>query len=212
MELLLVRHALPLRVEREDGQPADPPLSELGAAQADRLADWLLDEPEVHALYVSPLRRARETAAPLADRLALEPVVEEGVAEFDRDSDAYVPMEELKATDYDRWLEMVSDHRSMAALGDPFAFRELVSTTLERIISDHRGQRVAVVCHGGVINAFATYVLGLDDVFVFDPNYTSITRFLGAGTGERSIVSLNETAHLRGLGAVASGHERGSYA
>ena len=207
----MIRHALPLRIEREDGAPADPGLSELGHQQAERAADWLADEPAVHALYVSPMHRARETAAPIAERLDLEPRVEEGVAEFDRDADAYVPMEELKATNYDRWLEMVSDHSAMFRGGDVFDFRQVVVEAVERIIAAHRGERVVVVCHGGVINAWATHVLGLDGVFVFDPNYTSINRFLGASSGERTIVSLNETAHLRGLGQVASGHERGVY-
>ncbi len=207
----MIRHALPLRVEREDGTPADPGLSELGHLQAERVGDWLTDEPAVHALYVSPMRRALATAEPITERLGLEPVVEEGVAEFDRDADAYVPMEELKATNYERWQTMVSDHAVMFHGGDVVAFREGVVQAMERIIAAHRGQRVVVVCHGGVINAWATHVLGLESVFVFDPNYTSINRFLGASSGERSIVSLNETAHLRGLGQVASGHERSVY-
>ena len=32
-----------------------------------------------------------------------------------------------------------------------------------------------------------------------DVTYTSINRFFAAKSGERSIASLNETAHLRGL-------------
>ena len=45
MELLVIRHGLPLRIERDDGEPADPELSELGQRQADRIAEWLSDEP-----------------------------------------------------------------------------------------------------------------------------------------------------------------------
>src|SRR5262249_23634637 len=56
MELLLIRHALPVRRELVEG-PADPELSEAGLAQAERLADYLADET-LHAIYVSPLRRA----------------------------------------------------------------------------------------------------------------------------------------------------------
>ena len=33
MELLLIRHALPIRIENTDGRPADPPLSALGHLQ-----------------------------------------------------------------------------------------------------------------------------------------------------------------------------------
>ena len=65
MELLLVRHALPLRVERDDGMPADPPLGDEGQRQAERLARWLEGE-RIDAIYASPLQRAVETAQPLA--------------------------------------------------------------------------------------------------------------------------------------------------
>ncbi len=44
MELILIRHALPLRVETSDGSPADPPLGDEGRSQAERLAGWLASE------------------------------------------------------------------------------------------------------------------------------------------------------------------------
>jgi probable phosphoglycerate mutase len=44
MELLLIRHALPVRVEGAEGTAADPDLSDLGHEQAKALAAWLADE------------------------------------------------------------------------------------------------------------------------------------------------------------------------
>ena len=199
MELLLIRHALPVRVEREDGKPADPPLSETGNEQARRLAAWLAHE-EVHAIYASPMARARETAAPLAKALGVSARVEPGLVEIDHLSDAYVPMEELKAMDRDAWLALVRG--GLYAGIDLDAFRENVRRSIERIVAAHPGERVAVVCHGGVINAWGGHVLGIrEPFFFFDAGYTSVSRFLAAGSGERSLVSLNETAHLRGAGA-----------
>src|SRR4030081_1532783 len=61
MELLLVRHALPHRVEMEEGTAADPELSAAGHAQAEALADFLTDE-RIDVLIASPLRRALQTA------------------------------------------------------------------------------------------------------------------------------------------------------
>lgn len=195
MELLLIRHALPLRVERQDGRPADPSLSEEGRAQAARLARWLAQEP-LHAVYTSPMRRARETASPLAEALGLSARVEPGVVEVDHQSSVYVPMEELKALDRERWLELVRG--GLYAGVDLPGFRRNVAATLERIAASHRGERVVVVCHGGVINSFAGEVLGVQEPFFFlDAAYTSISRFLVASSGERSVVSLNESAHLR---------------
>ena len=43
MELILIRHGLPIRVDNsETGEEADPSLSPLGLRQAEALADWLL--------------------------------------------------------------------------------------------------------------------------------------------------------------------------
>ncbi|HBU74808.1 MAG TPA: histidine phosphatase family protein, partial [Acidimicrobiaceae bacterium] len=43
MELLLIRHALPIRREVTEGA-ADPPLSDIGRQQAQLLADYLASE------------------------------------------------------------------------------------------------------------------------------------------------------------------------
>ena len=191
----MIRHALPLRVEGVPGRPADPPLSEGGRLQAERLRRWLAAE-HLDAVYASPLRRARETAAPLARDRELEIVLEQGIAEFDRDAESYVPLEELKAESWARWKELV-DGGLYASL-DIDAFRRTVVEAVERIVGAHPRQRVAVVCHGGVINEWAAHVLGIDRPIFFEPGYTSIHRFLAASSGERSVLSLNELAHLRG--------------
>jgi probable phosphoglycerate mutase len=194
VELLLIRHALPLRVERRDGEPADPPLSAAGARQAERLAAWLAAE-HLDAVYASPLRRARETAGPIADARGLGVRIEPGVAEFDPLAASYVPLEELKAENRELWLELVSG--GLTAGVDVALFRRTVAAALERIVAAHAGARVAVVCHGGVVNAWAAHVLGLEPTLFFQPAYTSVSRFLAAASGERSLLSLNETAHLR---------------
>ncbi len=195
MDLLLVRHGLPLRVEVAEGAVADPSLSEEGRDQAERLARWLADE-HVDALYSSPMRRAVETAAPLAACLGLEPRLEPDLVELDHQSNEYVPLEELKATDYPRWRALVSEGGLYAGV-DVDAFRDTVVTALERIVAAHSGQCVAVTCHGGVINAYTSRLLGIEDLFVFEPAYTGISRYRAASSGERSIISLNESAHLR---------------
>ena len=190
MELLLIRHALPVRIDEGSIEgPADPALSDLGRRQAQALTEWL-DEEHLDALWCSPMRRARETAAPVAQRLGLEAIVDDGLAEFDREALSYIPIEELKAAGDPRWYEPPEQ---------PEDFQAVVVETVERIVAAHGGQRVAVVCHGGVINAYAAHVLGIDDPLFFLPTYTSINRVFAAGTGERSIASLNEAGHLRGV-------------
>ena len=195
MELLLIRHALPERIETKDGTPADPPLSAHGRAQAERLARWLAEE-KIGAIYASPMRRARETAEALANAIGVEIAFDPALVEMDHLSAVYVPLEQLKAEDYPRWQEMVQRGGLYAGVDLP-TFRRSVVAAVERAIAAHRGGRVAIVCHGGVINAWAGHVLGIDDPFFLDAAYTSVSRFLAASTGERSVRSLNETAHLR---------------
>ena len=197
MELLLIRHALPERHETDDGTPADPPLSGLGRAQADALARWLAAE-KLDAIYTSPMRRARQTAAPLERAFALGAGIEPDLVEMDHTSDVYVPLDQLKRDDYPRWQALIQQGELWAGIDVP-AFRRTVVAALERAIAAHRGGRVAVVCHGGVVNAWTGHVLGVDAPFFLDIAYTGVSRFLAASSGERSVTSLNETAHLREL-------------
>jgi probable phosphoglycerate mutase len=199
VELLLIRHALPVRRELEVGT-ADPELSEAGHAQAGHLAEYLAAEAPLDALYASPLNRARQTAAPVAERFGLDVVVDDGVAEWDRHSNEYVPIEELKAADDPRWQALLRGEWTSHD-ESPEQFAQRVVDAIEAIVASHRGKRAAVVCHGGVINTYLAHVLGLGAQHsFFYPNYTSIHRVAAATTGERSIVTINETAHLRGTG------------
>ena len=89
MELLFIRHALPQRVEGFDG-PADPELSEAGQHQARHLAEYLGFE-RIHAVIASPLRRAVQTAEPVAERQSIEVTIADGIAEYDREASEYIP-------------------------------------------------------------------------------------------------------------------------
>jgi probable phosphoglycerate mutase len=197
MDLLLVRHALPVRIDDGDA-PADPPLDERGHEQARALAAWLREEPISH-VYTSPMRRARETAEPLAGALGIEAVVDDELAEFDRDSHFYIPIEELRATKDQRWLDMVAGSWGDNAEVDPAVFREVVVGAVERVVAAHPGSTVAIVAHGGVINAYLAHVIGIDRPLFFEPGYTSISRVLASRRGDRQVRSINETAHVRGL-------------
>ena len=78
---------------------------------------------------------------------------------------------------------------------DLAAFQREVVAAMERLIAPNAGRRIAVVCHGGVINAWASHILKTPAPFIFQPDYTSISRFLAARSGERNLVSLNEMPH-----------------
>ncbi len=196
----MIRHGLPVRIDGGDG-PADPGLAPDGVHQAERLAaHWAPHGPD--AVYASPMRRARETAAPLATAIGVEAVCDEGLKEFDAHLDFYVPIEELRA-DEGRWQQLVEEWLSPEAETARQTFRDDVVTTVDAIIERHRGQRVAVVCHGGVINAYVSRLLALPGTMFFEPAYTSVSRVL-AGSSHKQLVSLNELPHLPTLSVPAS--------
>lgn len=203
MELLLIRHGLPIRRELETGI-ADPELSEAGHAQAQHMAEYLSSE-KLDAVYASPLRRAFQTAQPLAASQGCEIRVVDAVAEWDRNSNEYVPVEELRATNDPRWQAMLKGEWTVHE-ESPQDFRTRVVDAVEEVIVAHSGHRIAIVCHGGVINGYLSHILGLAETEngfqqgFFYPNYTSIHRVAAARSGERSIVTVNETSHLRSTG------------
>ncbi len=196
MEILVIRHGLPLRIERNDGQAADPELSAEGLQQADRLAEYLAGE-HIHAVYASPMRRAHQTAVPLAQAKGLEIITEPRVAEWDKHSPTYIPTEQLKAADPDAYRRLMRGEMELDV--DIHEFQRGVVAAMEEIIQRHPGEKVAVVCHGGVINTYADAVVGSGRPFGFtNTTYTSINRFRAASSGERSVVSLNEVGHIYG--------------
>ena len=74
MEFLLIRHAEPEWVK--DGLSiVNPPLTKRGFDQADRLGERLAGEHLDH-VYVSPLLRTRQTAAPLLAKQSRPEVIE----------------------------------------------------------------------------------------------------------------------------------------
>ena len=194
MELVLIRHAEPERVVSARGR-ADPELTRRGREQAGRTAQWLGREP-IAAVWSSPLRRAAATAEPLAESLGLPLATDERLSEYDRDFADYIPVEELRATDHPRWRAMREGRWDDFASIDLPSFRGRIGEALEERIAENPGRRVAVVAHGGVINVWIGFLLGIERPLWFDPGYASLHRIAASRGGTRSLVSLNETAHL----------------
>ena len=149
MQLLLVRHALPLR--SEPGQGSDPELSEQGIAQAARLPDALSRFP-VGRLVSSPQRRAVQTAGPLADKLGLTVDIDERLAEYDRDMSHYVPIEQIAQENPEELARLAAGHLPSGV--DEKAFLDRVVAAVDDLIGT-RGdpaagltQRQAVRCRG----------------------------------------------------------------
>jgi probable phosphoglycerate mutase len=192
VELILIRHARPIREERGDGQAADPPLSAAGRAQADAVARWLLRAPP-QKLVSSPALRARQTAEPAAGAMGLELIVDDRLRDAHPDRERYVPMEEEKREDPTAYRARM---KAYAARRADEASAERVYHALDDWVERSPGERVAVFCHGSVVNLFAARVLGLATPFFLEADYASAHRFMISRAGIHSVRSLNETAFL----------------
>ena len=130
MELVLVRHAEPIRIgpEESGGEAVDPELTRRGADQAARLGAWLALEP-VHHVVSSPLRRAQETAHPVAAAHGLTVETIAGLREWDAEADHYIPMEELRESKNDQWQAMIEGRWEDYGGENPETFRGRIVPT-----------------------------------------------------------------------------------
>jgi broad specificity phosphatase PhoE len=186
VKLLLIRHAEP---DTEHGPRPDPPLSAAGREQAAALAAWLSGE-DLAAVYTSPLRRARETAAFLAaGAVALDGLTEVGGA------GEYVAADVLRRDGDPRYDALISGDLAVWGV-DVAAFRAAVVEAIDGIVGRHPGATVAVVSHAGVINAYLGAHLGIGSRLIWSAlDYGGVTRVLASRDGARTIWALNERPH-----------------
>ena len=160
-ELLLVRHGeTDWNRERRFQGHADPPLNEAGREQARELADRLSGE-DIAAVYTSDLLRARETAEILAAALDAEIVALRELREIDVGSWQGLTWPEIEEHHPDgaaRW------HQNGHGWDSGETYEQLgkrIVAALREIASNHPGQRVLVVGHGGTVRATRAFVEGV---------------------------------------------------
>jgi probable phosphoglycerate mutase len=192
MQLLLVRHALPLRSEHGEG--ADPELSDAGLAQTARLPDALARFPIARVLS-SPQRRAIQTAEPVAAARDLSVEVDERFAEYDRGLPVYIPIEQIREEYPQEWERLAAGHLPSSV--DEDAFRARVRAAVDDVVTaaDHE-DTVAVFSHGGVINVVLHQILGTKRLLSFPIDYASVTRLLFSRSAQASVVTVNCTEHV----------------
>ncbi|HEU0190435.1 MAG TPA: histidine phosphatase family protein [Mycobacterium sp.] len=192
MQLLLIRHALPLRSEHGEG--ADPELSDLGVEQAQRLPAALARYP-ISRVLSSPQRRALQTAEPVAAAHGLSVDVDDRFAEYDRELPGYLPIEQLKVERPQDWARMAQGHLPAGVDEAAFCARAAAAAAAAVAAADP-ADTVAVFSHGGVINVLLHQILGTRRLLSFPIDYASVTRLLYSRAGEASVVSTNTVEHV----------------
>jgi probable phosphoglycerate mutase len=82
-----------------------------------------------------------------------------------------------------------------------FALRARVTTTVDRLAGQYPGQRIAVVSHGGAINAYLAAILGIERDYFFPAANTSISVVRVQGD-RHMLLTLNDIGHLRESGLI----------
>lgn len=172
--LLLIRHGHTVGGDelRYKGH-IDVQLSDRGGEQLRALAERLNDK--VESVYTSDLQRARRSAEIVAGRFGVEPVAVRELRErsfgkwegmsFNEVSDEY-------PDEFDRWK------------ADPLKFsppegestldvNDRAVKVLTGLLQKHRGERFAIVSHGGINRVMLCYFMGLplNNIFRIEQDY-----------------------------------------
>jgi probable phosphoglycerate mutase len=202
-EIILVRHgaseaALPgTPFPLVDGR-ADPNLSDAGHEQAAALADRLSGEG-IARLFVTPLRRTHQTAAPLARATGLRPAV---VDEFVEVHLGEWEGGELRVRvaqgdplvrdifEQERW-DVIPGAESLDSLG------RRVRAGVERVVAETGPDAVAVaIAHGGVLGEICRQATASRPFAFVHMDNGSVSRLVVHANGRWMLRSFNETSHL----------------
>jgi len=200
--ILLVRHGATATTGTVlPGRAPGLHLSEKGIAQANALSERLGDlGRKPVAIYVSPLERARETAAPLAKALRLRPIVDRGLLECDFGSWTGKKLSVLSRRAEWRAVQHAPSTFRFPE-GESFSeMQQRIWTTIERLAKRHRNKTVIVVSHADPIKAAVTYAQGVPlDLFQRTVISTCSLSAL-AFTGSTPVVlCVNNTGSLKDL-------------
>lgn len=197
--ILLLRHAETNAPELFHGAESDPGLGEIGRRQANQAAERIA-RLRPTALYSSGMRRARETAEPIARACDLKPKVVEALHECRmgklsgcQRSEA-VPFYEATR---DHW--MAGDIDSGYEEGESFRdVRDRVLPAFLELAANHPGETIAIVAHGIVNRILLTSLLkesGPEEFERFGIDFVAVND-LRLRDGHWRAESLNETGEL----------------
>jgi probable phosphoglycerate mutase len=175
----------------------DPELTRAGRDQADRVAARLAGEP-ITAIYVTTLRRTAETAAPLAARLGIVPVVVAGLREVHL-GEWEAGVFRLRVAEGHPIAKRIAEEERWDVIpgaepAEEFAAR--VRNALTRLGDRHPDQTVAVFTHGGVIGRALAEATS-SRPFAFGGADNGSISYLVVTPDRWILRTFNDTAHLR---------------
>jgi broad specificity phosphatase PhoE len=179
----------------------ETPLTEEGKRQAEALAirvgSWL---PPVRVLYTSPLRRAKQTVEPIAQRLGLTPVVCDDLREMNFGQVGGLTLDSFQESMpelHARWQDRGDMAFKFPGGEQRLAFFRRAGGALDAILTRHPQAHVAVVAHGGTLRAGLAYLFPntMGNWWNYALDNGSLTH-VRTGPPGHSILLLNDCSHL----------------
>ena len=179
-------------------------LNAIGRRQAERLGRALANE-SLDAIYASDLQRAADTARAVAEQAGVAVLTdaalrERGFGSFE--GLTWAEVEQHHPDESRRWRERDASFGPPG--GETLAlFYERAVGALAAIAARHRGQHIAIVTHGGVLDALyrAASRIALDAPRTWQLGNASINRVLHGEQGF-TLVGWNDSLHLVGGTAI----------
>jgi broad specificity phosphatase PhoE len=180
-QLALIRHGeVEAAYQRVFGGRIDMNLSPLGQEQAAALAKWLARQP-LNAIYASPMKRVQQTLAPFANNngWSARAVIMKDLREIDFGDWTGLTWEavaEKFGVSAFQWLTEL-ERGGIANAENTQSYRQRIEPCVHAILQKHRGENVAVFCHGGVIRMILAILLDvpLPRMAGFEIDYASVT-------------------------------------
>ena len=197
---LLLRHGqTPLSVERRYSGRGNPPLTDLGRAQAAAAAARIGERGGITAIVSSPLDRARSTAAAAGQALGLPVVVHDDLTETD--FGAWEGLTFREAADRDPGLHRawLGDTSVRPPQGESFdEVNARIGKVRDELIREYPGRTVLLVSHVTPIKTMLQFALDAGPSLLYrlhlDLASLSIAEFFGDGGS--SVRLVNDTSHL----------------
>lgn len=164
MTWYVLRHA-----EKEQGdfhnpqlRHQDQPISARGRLDAERLVDLFVDKP-LAAIYVSAYQRTWQTAAKVAERLQLRPVIDARLNEIDNGLVDEMTEQEFERTYPEVWKAYVARTADFRFPGGECGtdVQARIKGFFDEKMSQHKEADLLIVSHDGWIRQMMCYVMGL---------------------------------------------------
>ncbi len=180
---------------------ADASLNFIGLREAELVGEYLKGM-DIHAIYSSPLSRARETARRIAQIFNLKVQLLAGIIDMSFGKWEGRPLKEVQISDreiYQQWKE--KPHLVRIPEGESLdEVRGRAMAALDELVQYHHGKNLVLVSHRVINKVIICGILGIDNSHFWQIGQdTAAINLIQFQEGKYVLSLLNETCHLKSL-------------